>query len=576
MRHFFPFLEWIPRYKKSFLKSDLLAGLTVAIVLIPQGMAYALVAGLPAVYGLYASLVPVFMYALLGTSRGLGVGPVAMDSLLVAAGLGAIASIGPDNYIAMAILLAFMVGCIQLLLGLLRMGFLVNFLSKPVISGFTSGAALIIMGSQLKHLLGTEIVRSNQLHYILANTIQKLGDTNLYDLAIGIAGILLMVLVKKWNRKIPYILLVVVLGTLVVYYFDLSLLGVKVVGDIPAGLPVFTVPQIEIGILSQLWPIALTLALIGYLEAISIGKGIEDKNNEDQIDPNQELVSLGMANITGSFFQSYPVTASFSRSAIYNEARSKTNLATIVTVLIVLVTILYLTPLFYFLPKAALASIIMVSVYGLIDVAYAKRLWTYRRDEFLVLLVTFFITLFIGIMTGILVGVLISLLLMVFRTSKPHFAELGKIKNTKYYKNIKRFGSEALVRDDVLIVRFDAQLYFGNANYFKTQLFKLAQDKGATLEAVILNAEAINYIDSTAANMLLRVIEKLYEKGIHFFIAGAIGPTRDILFTSGIMEVLPKECLFVETKEAVDFFDDPGRKSQIKSEVAYQRNKVGN
>jgi SulP family sulfate permease len=576
MRHFFPFLEWIPRYKTSFLKSDLLAGLTVAIVLIPQGMAYALVAGLPAVYGLYASLVPVFMYALLGTSRGLGVGPVAMDSLLVAAGLGAIATIGPDNYIAMAILLAFMVGCIQLLLGLLRMGFLVNFLSKPVISGFTSGAALIIMGSQLKHILGTEIAKSNQLHYILANTIQKLGDTNLYDLAIGIAGILLMVLVKKWNRKIPYILLVVALGTLVVYYFDLSLLGVKVVGDIPAGLPAFTVPQIEIGILSQLWPIALTLALIGYLEAISIGKGIEDKNNEDQIDPNQELVSLGMANITGSFFQSYPITASFSRSAIYNEARSKTNLATIVTVLIVLVTILYLTPLFYFLPKAALASIIMVSVYGLIDVAYAKRLWAYRRDEFLVLLLTFFITLFIGIMTGILVGVLISLLLMVFRTSKPHFAELGKIKNTKYYKNIKRFGSEALVRDDVLIVRFDAQLYFGNANYFKTQLFKLVQDKGATLEAVILNAEAINYIDSTAANMLLRVIEKLYEKGIHFFITGAIGPTRDILFTSGIMEVLPKECLFVETKEAVDFFDDPGRKSQIKSEVAYQRNKVGN
>jgi SulP family sulfate permease len=576
MRHFFPFLEWIPRYKTSFLKSDLLAGITVAIVLIPQGMAYALVAGLPAVYGLYASLVPVFMYALLGTSRGLGVGPVAMDSLLVAAGLGAIATIGPDNYIAMAILLAFMVGCIQLLLGLLRMGFLVNFLSKPVISGFTSGAALIIMGSQLKHILGTEIAKSNQLHYILANTIQKLGDTNLYDLAIGIAGILLMVLVKKWNRKIPYILLVVALGTLVVYYFDLSLLGVKVVGDIPAGLPAFTVPQIEIGILSQLWPIALTLALIGYLEAISIGKGIEDKNNEDQIDPNQELVSLGMANITGSFFQSYPITASFSRSAIYNEARSKTNLATIVTVLIVLVTILYLTPLFYFLPKAALASIIMVSVYGLIDVAYAKRLWAYRRDEFLVLLLTFFITLFIGIMTGILVGVLISLLLMVFRTSKPHFAELGKIKNTKYYKNIKRFGSEALVRDDVLIVRFDAQLYFGNANYFKTQLFKLVQDKGATLEAVILNAEAINYIDSTAANMLLRVIEKLYEKGIHFFITGAIGPTRDILFTSGIMEVLPKECLFVETKEAVDFFDDPGRKSQIKSEVAYQRNKVGN
>jgi SulP family sulfate permease len=576
MRHFFPFLEWIPRYKKSYIKRDILAGLTVAIVLIPQGMAYALVAGLPAVYGLYASLVPVFMYALLGTSRGLGVGPVAMDSLLVAAGLGAIASIGPDNYIAMAILLAFMVGCIQLVLGLLRMGFLVNFLSKPVISGFTSGAALIIMCSQLKHLLGTDIERSNQLHTMLMNAIQKLGDTNPYDLAIGISGILIMVLFKRWNRKIPYILLVVVLGILAVYYLDLSLLGVKIVGNIPAGLPVFSAPQLEIDVLAQLWPIALTLALIGYLEAISIGKSIEDKNNEDRIDPNQELVSLGMANITGSFFQSYPITASFSRSAIYNEARSKTNMATIITVLIVLGTILFLTPLFYFLPKAALASIIMVSVFGLIDFSYTKRLWKYRRDEFVVLLGTFSITLFIGIMPGIVVGVLISLLLMVYRTSNPHFAELGKIKNTNYYKNIKRFGSEALVRDDVLIVRFDAQLYFGNANYFKTKLFKLIHAKGPALEAVILNAEAINYIDSTASNMLRRVIEKLYEQGIHLFITGAIGPTRDILFTSGIMEVLPKECLFVETKEAVTFFDDPQSRPKIESSVAYQRNKVGN
>ena len=576
MRHFFPFLEWIPRYKKSYIKRDILAGLTVAIVLIPQGMAYALVAGLPAVYGLYASLVPVFMYALLGTSRGLGVGPVAMDSLLVAAGLGAIASIGPDNYIAMAILLAFMVGCIQLVLGLLRMGFLVNFLSKPVISGFTSGAALIIMCSQLKHLLGTDIERSNQLHTMLMNAIQKLGDTNPYDLAIGISGILIMVLFKRWNRKIPYILLVVVLGILAVYYLDLSLLGVKIVGNIPAGLPVFSAPQLEIDVLAQLWPIALTLALIGYLEAISIGKSIEDKNNEDRIDPNQELVSLGMANITGSFFQSYPITASFSRSAIYNEARSKTNMATIITVLIVLGTILFLTPLFYFLPKAALASIIMVSVFGLIDFSYTKRLWKYRRDEFVVLLGTFSITLFIGIMPGIVVGVLISLLLMVYRTSNPHFAELGKIKNTNYYKNIKRFGSEALVRDDVLIVRFDAQLYFGNANYFKTKLFKLIHAKGPALEAVILNAEAINYIDSTASNMLRRVIEKLYEQGIHLFITGAIGPTRDILFTSGIMEVLPKESLFVETKEAVTFFDDPQSRPKIESSVAYQRNKVGN
>ncbi len=572
MRHFFPFLEWIPTYKWRYLPSDLIAGLTVSIVLIPQGLAYALIAGLPAVYGLYASLFPVMMYAFFGTSRGLGVGPVAMDSLLVAAGLGAIASIGPENYIAMAILLAFMVGSIQLLLGLMKMGFLVNFLSKPVISGFISGAALIIMFSQLKHLLGVEIDKSNQFHLILANAFERLGETNLYDFGIGIAGILVMVLLKKWNRKIPYILLVVVLGILLVYFLELSAKGVQIVGAIPEGLPRFAVPDIELGFLIELWPIALTLALIGYLEAISIGKGMEDKTNEERIDPNQELVALGLSNITGSFFQSYPITGSFSRSAIYFEARSKTNMATVVTVLIVLCTLLFLTPLFYYLPKAALASIIMVSVYGLIDISYAKILWKYRKDEFFVLVLTFVVTLFIGIMEGILVGVLISLLLMVYRTSRPHFAVLGHLKNTDYYRNVERFRSEVVIRNDLLIVRFDAQLYFGNSNYFKSHLHELVREKGPGLEAVILNAEAINYIDSTAANMLRKVIEKLYEKGIHFFIAGAIGPTRDILFSSGIMELLPKECLFVQTKEAVDFYDDPRKRSQVQAIVAHQRN----
>jgi len=575
MQKIFPFLSWIKTYKWPYLPSDLMAGVTVAIVLIPQGLAYALIAGLPAVYGLYASLVPLIMYTFMGTSRALGVGPVAMDSLLVAAGLGAIASIGPDNYVAMAILLAFLVGGIQIVLGLLRMGFLVNFLSKPVISGFTSGAALIIMFSQLKYLLGTDIEKSNQFHWIIWNAIQKLGTINPYDLAIGILGILLMVLLKKWNRKIPYILLVVVIGIALVFFFQLTSKGVDIVGEIPVGLPQVALPQVEWGYLMELWPIALTLALVGYLETISIGKGIEDKMNGDQLNANKELVALGLSNMAGSFFQSYPITASFSRSAIYLEARSRTNMATFVTAMIVLCTLLFLTPMFYYLPKAALASIIMVSVYGLVDVAYARTLWKFRKDEFAVLLGTFVVTLFVGIMEGILVGVLISLLLMVYRTSNPHFAVLAKIKNTDYYRNINRFESEVVIRTDLLIVRFDAQLYFGNSNFFKTHLMHLINEKGPDLKAVILNAEAINYIDSSSATMLTKLIEKLYEKGIHFFIAGAIGPTRDILFSSGIMELLPRECLFVETREAVSFFDDPRKKSQLQSKVAHQWNTLG-
>ena len=574
MRNFFPFLDWLPKYKKHYLSSDLLAGFTVAIVLIPQGMAYAMIVGLPPVYGLYASLIPLLLYALLGTSRRLAVGPVAMDSLLVAAGLGALNITGLENYLAIVLFLTFFVGVIQLLLGFLRMGFFVNFLSKPVISGFTSAAALIIIFSQLKHLLGTNILGGTNLYLLLVSTYQELPSTNLYDLGIGILGIVIILGLKKWNRKIPGILIVVVIGTLVAYLFRLELKGLNVVGDIPKGLPVLEMPlsdmQSNLKYLKQLWPIALTLALIGYLEAISIGKSIEEKNNEDAIDPNQELVAIGTANIAGSFFHSFPVTASFSRSAISNEMKAKTPLAGFVTAILVLLTLLFMTPLFYYLPKTILASIIMVSVFGLIDVAYAKSLWKHRKDEFVLLIITFLITLFVSITAGILIGVLVSLLLMVYRTSKPHIAVLGNIKDTDYYKNVSRFDEDIEVRKDLLILRFDSQLYFGNTNYFKRKLFQLIDERGEALRGVILNAEAINYIDATAAQMLINVIQKLHDKKIAFFIAGAIGPARDIIFNTGIIDVLNKEFLFARTKEAVAYFDDPSIVSVIGAKLAYQ------
>ena len=563
-------MQWLPSYKKSWLSKDLTAGLTVGIILIPQGMAYAMIAGLPPVYGLYASLIPVLVYAFFGTSRQLGVGQVAMDSLLVAAGLGALAISGIENYIAMALFLAFFVGAIQLVFGLCRMGFLVNFLSKPVISGFTSGAAIIIIFSQLKHLLGTDIEKSNQFHQLVINAYEKIQNTQPVDFVIGITGILIIVLLKKWSKKIPGILIAVVLGILTAYFLNLESYGVHLVGDIPKGLPSFRLPDFSLQNVKDLWPIALALALVGYLEAISIGKAIQDKNGEETIDNNQELIALGTSNIAGSFFQAFPITASFSRSAINNESGAKTNLASLISVVMVVVTLLFLTPLFYYLPNAILASIIMVSVFGLIDVRYANLLWKYRKDEFFVLLLTFVATLFVGIKEGILIGVLFSLLLMVYRTSKPHFAVLGNVKNSDYYKNIDRFGDEVIARDDLLIVRFDAQLYFGNSDYFKRELFRNIDAKGASLKGVILNAEAINYIDSSAAQMLVKVIREIHDRNLQFYIAGAIGPTRDIIFSSGIINELDKEFLFVQTKEAVAYFDDPKSVSLVGCKVAYQ------
>lgn len=576
MQRYFPVLDWLSRYTKADFPRDLGAGLSVGILLVPQGMAYAMIAGLPPVYGLYASLFPLLIYAIFGTSRHLGIGPVAMDSLLVAAGLGIIGASGPEEYILLAIALAFFVGSLQFVLGLLRMGFLVNFLSRPVISGFISAAALIIILSQLKHLFGTKIAESNKVYELIINAFEALPNIQAFDFLIGLAGILLIILLRKWNRKFPGILLVVVLGILASFLLDLESKGVRLVGAIPMGLPSFAVPEINLELILKLWPIALTLAMIGYLEAVSIGKGIEDKSNEDRLDANQELRALGLSNMLGSFFQSYPVTASFSRSALLFDAGARSNLAGLISGLVVVVTLLFLTPVFYYLPKAVLASIIMVTVFRLIDVAYARSLWFRRRDEFFILLGTFLLTLFIGITEGILVGVLLSLLLMLYRTSKPHFAVLENIKGTDYYRNVTRFPEDQDIREDLLIVRFDDQLYFGNCNFFKKQLLRYVKEKGPSLKAVILNAEPINYIDSTATRMLLKTITKLREEGKEFYITGAIGPLRDIIFDSDLKEVIPKSHLFVRIVEAVAYHDGKEALSPIQKKVMQQTKRSGN
>ena len=573
LKKYIPILQWLPGYKKSFLSGDISAGLTVGIMLIPQGMAYAMIAGLPPVFGLYASLIPQIIYAIMGTSRQLAVGPVAMDSLLVASGLGALALSGIDEYVAMAIFLAFFMGTIQLLLGLLRMGFLVNFLSKPVISGFTSAAAIIIGLSQLKHLLGTTIEISNQVHILLQNAFSTISETNLITLSIGIVSIVSIKIIQKINNKLPGALVIVVLGILGIYFFGLNDLGVKIVGEVPKGLPEFSVPNIDFSRISELTPIALTLALIAFMEAISVSKAVEERHTDYKVDSNQELIALGTSNIIGSFFQSYPTTGGFSRTAVNDLAGAKTGVAPMISALIVGLTLLFLTPLFYYLPNAVLAAIIMVAVFGLIDIKFPIYLFKNRRDEFFLLMATFIITLTIGIKEGILLGVLISLLLLVYRTSMPHIAVLGRIPGTNYFKNVSRFGETVETYDEFLILRFDAQLFFGNKDYFKNELQKQIDKKGSSLKYIILNAEAINYIDSSAVHLLRQTIQELKNKGIKLIIAGAIGPTRDILYTSGLIADIGKENIFVTTYEAYQHCKEFSKKSEIEEKISLQSKK---
>jgi SulP family sulfate permease len=570
MKKYFPILSWLPEYGIASLKKDIPAGVTVGIMLIPQGMAYAMIAGLPPVFGLYAALIPQLIYAILGTSRQLAVGPVAMDSLLVASGLGALSISGLDEYVSMAIFLALFMGVIQLVMGMLRMGFLVNFLSKPVISGFTSAAALIIGLSQLKHLLGIDIERSNKIHELAINAFEARGDISLFTVLIGIVGIVLILLIKKWRKSFPASLVVVVGGILFMYYSGLNTSGVAIVGNVPEGLPAFSNPSVSYDQALDLFPIALTLALIAFMEAISIAKAIEEKHSDYQVDPNQELIALGSANIVGSFFQSYPTTGGFSRTAVNSQAGAKTGMASIIAAIVVGLTLLFLTPLFYHLPKTILASIIMVAVFGLIEFKYPMKLWKNRKDEFLLLILTFLVTVSIGITQGIITGILFSLLLLVYRTAKPHIAQLARISGSDYFRNVERFDEVVERRDDLLIIRFDGQLYFGNSNYFKKELSDRMKLKGDQLSAVILNAESINYIDSTATLMLKQFIKEVKGKGVRFVVAGAIGPTRDIIFKSGIIDELGKENLFVEVVEAVDVIDGRIEKSELQNRIVNQ------
>jgi len=574
----FPIFQWLPNYKKSYLTGDVIAGLTIGIMLIPQGMAYAMIAGLPPVFGLYASLTPQIIYAIMGTSRQLAVGPVAMDSLLVASGLGALSLSGIDEYISMAIFLSLFMGSIQLLLGVLKMGFLVNFLSKPVISGFTSGAAIIIGLSQLKHLLGIDITRSNQVHKLLINAFENISLTNIYALSIGIFSIILIKVIKKYNKKyskrFPAALVLVVIGVSVVYFFNLYDFGLKIVGKVPSGLPSFQTPEIPLDRISELTPIALTLALIAFMEAISVSKAIEEKQNEYEIDSNQELIALGTSNIIGSLFQSYPTTGGFSRTAVNDQAGAKTGIAPLISALVVGLTLLFLTPLFYYLPNAVLAAIIIVAVFGLIDFSYPKELYKRRKDEFILLLITFVITLTVGIKEGILSGVLLSLLIMVYRTSKPHIAVIARVKDTNYYKNILRFNNSTENRNDILGIRIDSQLFFGNKDFFKKELNKQIENKGKELRLIIINTEAINYIDSSGAHTLIKIIQELKTKNIKVMFSGTSGPTRDILYKSGIVDILGQENLFLRSHEAEEYYDGKYNKTEISKKIAEQTDNI--
>lgn len=538
-------------YSRDQLRGDLTAGITVAIMLIPQGMAYAVLAGVPPVYGLYASLVPIVLYALLGSSRQLAVGPVAMVSLLVLTGVSALAEPGTDRYIQLAILTAFGVGVVQLLMGVFRMGFIVNFLSHPVLSGFISAAALIIASSQVSALLGLGLPGGGSFLQILTAAVGALGSVHLITAALGVGSVALILLLKRWKASFPGALTVVVGGILLAWGFGLDQLGVRVVGDIPSGLPGFSASFISPGDLQLLLPVILVIALISYLESIAIAKNIASRRGYE-LNPNRELMALGAANIGGAFFQSFPTTGGFSRTAVNDQSGANTTLASLVSAGLVLLTVLFFTPLFYYLPAAVLAAIIMVAVFGLLNVAEMKHLWHTDRRDLVLLVITFAVTLLAGIKAGIATGVVLSLVMVIYRSTRPQTAELGELGDTGIYRNVLRY-PEATRRDDVLVFRFDDALYFANASYFKEEMESKIRSKGASLKQVVLVAGSITDVDSTGTAVLTTLARDLQARGVELTIAGATGPVRDYLRKSGLMKFLGEDHFFFDVKDALAY-----------------------
>ncbi|GAB4259908.1 MAG: sulfate permease [Saprospiraceae bacterium] len=564
IKQYLPALEWLPNYKKEWFSGDLSAGLTVGVMLIPQGMAYAMIAGLPPIHGLYASTVPLVLYALFGTSRQLAVGPVAMVSLLTAAGIGALNPDSPEVYLMLAVTLAFMVGLFQFLMGVFRLGFLVNFLSHPVISGFTSAAAIIIGLSQLKHIMGVNLPRSQHVHDILIAAAGEISNTHLITLGIGILSILIIKFAKKIHKAIPGALIAVIVGILLVWGLGLDQQGVKILGEVPQGLPGLSMPSFDLETWQTLLTAVLTISLVGFMESYAVAKAIQNKHKNYQVDANQELIGLGVANFGAAFFQSYPVTGGFSRTAVNDQAGAKTGLASIISAVTIALTLLFLTPLFFYLPKAVLAAVILVAVSGLIDYKEAIELWKKDRADFWMLFATFLVTLTLGIETGIGVGVVLSLALVIYRSTRPHVAVLGRVPQSDFYRNIDRFDNLEQ-RPDVLVVRFDGPLYFANLNYFKDRTEQLISKKGKDLRLVVLNADSISYLDSSAVHTLAEWIKDLRNRGLRIHFTSVIGPVRDTMRKWGLMELIGEENFFMSNQRAIDAFD------QLQKEGKFQK-----
>jgi len=557
MKRFFPILDWSRSYTSETLSQDLVAAVIVTIMLIPQSLAYALLAGLPAEVGLYASIAPLVIYAIFGSSRALAVGPVAVASLMTAAAVGDLAAQGTPEYLGAAIALAFLSGLMLLAMGFLRLGFLANFLSHPVISGFITASGIIIATAQLKHIFGVNAGGHN-LYELSLSLWQHIDEINLPTLAIGVfatgflfwarKGLKPLLLKKGVQPKLADILAktgpvaAVALTTLVTFALGLDEQGIKIVGQVPSGLPVPTLPPLDFQLWLKIATPALLIAIIGYVETISVASTLAAKRRQ-RVDPDQELIALGAANVGSAISGGFPVTGGFSRSVVNFDAGAQTPAAGAYTAVGIALATLFLTPALYYLPKATLAGTIIVAVLSLIDLGAIKRTWRYSKADFAAMAATILVTLGFGVEMGVISGVSLSIFLHLYRTSKPHYAIVGQVPGTEHFRNIKRH--EVQISPEIFSIRIDESLYFPNARFLEDTIYSaLANDP--KIKHVILVCPAINFIDASALESLEAINHRLKDMGVKLHMSEVKGPVMDRLKRSDLLTELTGEVFLTQ------------------------------
>lgn len=551
-----PGLNWLDGYRKADFSADLLSGITITFLLVPQGMAYAMVAGLPAEYGLYATVIPPIIYALLGTSNKISIGPVALDSILIITGLSLISEPGSPAYLENALLLTLMVGFIQALFGVLRMGFIADFLSYPVILGYVSAASLSIIVSQLGNLLGIDVA-GGSVFEMLGDTGRQLTVVNSVVFVCSAVSLCVLFLGKKRGIRLPLPLCLMLLGMLIAGSVDVNQLGVSVVRDIPSGFPSLSLPVISANLIVELLPLALTVSLVGYVGTMSICKSLDKPTDKHFAKPSQELLAVGFSNIFGSLFHAFPVSASFSRSAAFRDSGAKTPISSVFSALIILAILLVGAPIFaaFPVPKLVLSAVVVVSVYGLFNYKSMILLAQQDRQEFYICITTFLATLLLNIQIGLLVGVALSIVMVIYKSAKPHMTELGALEGGSLYRNVTRF-KNAKTRDDVLIFRFDAPIFFANKDYFVERLYRWIRKRDiGQLRYVLLEAESINSVDVSGLITLQQVYSDLQSQQVRFCIVNAIGPVRDAICAFGLKELASETTMFSSLSDAINYID---------------------